>query len=232
MAHVSIVSHWHLFLDDLEHSPQAFYSTLESAIERRRIPDAQTSRVTITEGGVVAGDPGLPAIDRIFVRVQREGFTLDVCAAPFGKGFFVSWWLTKPSRKGLFYALLAATAIFAVPVVLAAFSFLTGAFGMLLGATWTMILVSAGVAIAGYQLRRGFLGLEAEVRTVPVVGSMYDYLVRPADHYRLDLAESFLSAVHLSVLEVIDGIANTKGVRGPTDIERRPVFREFYRRAS
>lgn len=199
MEHVGLVSRWHLFLDGLEHSPLAFYTALESAIERRRIPDARSSRVTLFDGGDRSSG-------RVCVRVQREDLTMDIFAAPFGSGFFVSWWLTRPSRRGLLYLALAIGAILAVPVCAATFGFLAGALGVLLGGVWTAIFLLAGLALLAHRIRRGFLGVEPEVCALPVLGPIYDWVFAPANACPSDAAESFSSAIHSAVLEVADGL--------------------------
>jgi hypothetical protein len=42
--------------------------------------------VTHKEGGSFSSK-------RIYLRVVRQGVTFDICGAPFGSGFFASWWL-------------------------------------------------------------------------------------------------------------------------------------------
>lgn len=78
--------HWSTLVEGLEASPQECYAAIEEAIERREIPGARTSRVTYNEGGFLSAD-------RIYLRVNRKQLGIDICAAPFGKGFFFSWWL-------------------------------------------------------------------------------------------------------------------------------------------
>lgn len=35
------------------------------------------------------------------MRVRFEGYTFDICAAPYGKGFFVSWWFGEEFSLGM-----------------------------------------------------------------------------------------------------------------------------------
>src|SRR3989337_2241358 len=93
MAQVAAVfSHWYHLLEGLQESPMSFYESLESAIKKRELPDIAISRVDYHEGGVFSAK-------REYLRVSRQNQVFDVCAAPFGAGFFVSWWLgeLKPS---------------------------------------------------------------------------------------------------------------------------------------
>ena len=35
---------------------------------------------------------------REYLRMQRGKYAFDICAAPFGNGFFVSWWFTSTTK--------------------------------------------------------------------------------------------------------------------------------------
>jgi hypothetical protein len=84
----SVISHWYQLLGSLQASPKEFYASIEQAIERRNVPDAKRSRVDWREGGLLSAK-------REYLRVQRREYTFDICGAPFGTGFFVSWWLVE-----------------------------------------------------------------------------------------------------------------------------------------
>ncbi|MFZ1977977.1 MAG: hypothetical protein WAV76_08470 [Bacteroidota bacterium] len=87
MAAKSVVfSHWFHLLEGLQESPQSFYATLEAAIKKRELPDVVISRIDYKEGGMFSAK-------REYCRVKRKKLIFDVCAAPFGRGFFISWWL-------------------------------------------------------------------------------------------------------------------------------------------
>ena len=81
-----IISHWDKLLEDLHLSVQAFYSAVEEALRRRRIPNSRFFRIDWREGVPFSAR-------REYLRVVRNGFVFDICGAPFGTGFFVSWWL-------------------------------------------------------------------------------------------------------------------------------------------
>lgn len=82
-----ILSRWHRLTEGLQVSSQAFYTAVEQAIERRKLPDVRVSRVEHSEGGILSAK-------RQYLRVCRKEHIFDICAAPFGPAaFFVSWWL-------------------------------------------------------------------------------------------------------------------------------------------
>lgn len=82
----NIISHWYHLIDNAQASSKEFYASVEQYLQKRQVPDVQTSRVDWPEGG-----PFSPR--REYLRVQRKDYIFDVCAAPFGSGFFFSWWL-------------------------------------------------------------------------------------------------------------------------------------------
>jgi hypothetical protein len=88
MAEAQFLSHWYQLIEGMSHSTQEFYGALEEAISRRDIPKVKTGRVEHAEGGLLGGK-------RQYFRVTCRKLIFDVCAAPFGTGFFFSWWLAK-----------------------------------------------------------------------------------------------------------------------------------------
>ncbi len=84
-------AHWYHLTEGLQESSQKFYSSVEEAIRKRQISDVKLSRIDYKEGGIFSAK-------REYLRVKWKKYIFDICAAPFGTGFFISWWLgTKPS---------------------------------------------------------------------------------------------------------------------------------------
>ncbi len=98
-----VVAHWSTLVENFRVSPQGFYGAVAGAIQRREIPGATTSKVLWSEAGALSAD-------REYFRVTRGRLVFDVCAAPFGKGFFSSWWLAeaRPSLRFLYGTLIGA----------------------------------------------------------------------------------------------------------------------------
>lgn len=93
----TVISHWYHLIEGLQESPQKFYAALEKAIDIRQIPDISLSHIHYRESGAISGK-------REYLRARRKEFLFDVCAAPFGTGFFVSWWLGE--SPGLFWRVI------------------------------------------------------------------------------------------------------------------------------
>lgn len=105
----SILSHWHKLFEGFQESPQRIYDLLEEAIDKRKIPDIKVSRIVYPEGGALSAK-------REYLRVRRKEHIFDICVAPFGTGFFISWWLGKGKR--LSWLLISLLVILLLPVLL------------------------------------------------------------------------------------------------------------------
>jgi hypothetical protein len=79
---------------DLKLSSQEFYKTVELEIIERQIPNVSLSRVTHRQSSIFTAK-------REYLRVTRHEYVFDICAAPFGTGFFFSWWLGYRNRSVL-----------------------------------------------------------------------------------------------------------------------------------
>lgn len=81
-----VFSNWYHLLEGVKASPLEFYASVDRALERRQVPDSRSSRVEWKEGGLLSAK-------REYLRIRRKEYVFDICAAPFGDAFFVSWWL-------------------------------------------------------------------------------------------------------------------------------------------
>ncbi len=79
---------------DLKLSSQEFYKAVELEIIERQIPNVSLSRVTHSQSSIFAAR-------REYLRVTRYEYIFDICAAPFGTGFFFSWWLGQRNKNVL-----------------------------------------------------------------------------------------------------------------------------------
>lgn len=92
-----LLSHWHQSIPNLQESPQKFYNNLVQAISERNLPGIDISKIEYREGGVFSAK-------RLYLRVRRKEDIFDICAFPFGNGFFFSWWLGE--THGWFWRLV------------------------------------------------------------------------------------------------------------------------------
>jgi hypothetical protein len=159
-----VISHWNTLIEDFNTSPQAFYAELTKAIEKRQMPYAKIDRISFKESHLLSAK-------REYLRIScKNDFYFAVCGAPFGTGFFVSWWLLEPP-DGCLASLFAP---------------------------------------------------------FPLLSAIAKALVKPWTYYRIDTATMFQTMTHQAVLEVVDSIISSQGIKTLPEAERKPVMREFF----
>lgn len=105
-----VLSHWYTLLDGFQYSTRDFYDEIERELVARQVPRLNVSRVEYHEGSVLSDK-------RVYLRLARERFAFDVCAAPFGRSYFFSLRLVEVPRSRLAPIIIALAAI--VGVILA-----------------------------------------------------------------------------------------------------------------
>jgi hypothetical protein len=86
MAQKTIHVHSYEHFADMQHSSADFYLKLEGLIKEYQYPGVLCSYVELPEDGMLSPK-------RRYFCVTRRFLNYYVCAAPFGRSFFVSWWL-------------------------------------------------------------------------------------------------------------------------------------------
>jgi hypothetical protein len=86
-----IVSHWHNLVPGLHVSVEDYYQALNTVIEKRQVPEVKLWVIHYHEGGIASAK-------RMYLRIARRDHIFDICAAPFGTDFFVSWWLGEKMK--------------------------------------------------------------------------------------------------------------------------------------
>jgi hypothetical protein len=215
----NVISHWHHPIENFNTSTLDFYAAVETALQPRQIPDCVSSRIDWREGG-------LHTARREYLRIKRGKLAFDLCAAPFGRTYFFSWWLAElpPSHPLLWAALF----LFALLVIMGICVKVFGFAGFVIGIAACCLCIW----LFGYLVSEQQLGEQVEdvVLAIPVLGYLYARFFQPPTYYKIDSTLAFQAVVHSAVLEVIDRLLNAKGVRALTELERKPIMREFYER--
>lgn len=94
---LTVLSRWHQLYENMTESSQETYRAMEEAIRKRNLPQVRLARINHHEGGIFSAK-------REYLRVKRKELIYDICAAPYGNGFFFSWWLCE--RPSSFWALV------------------------------------------------------------------------------------------------------------------------------
>jgi hypothetical protein len=148
-------------------------------------------------------------------QVSREGLNFDICAAPFGTGYFFSWWLAKISRAFLDFAVLLGIAL--VGVLCLSITYRLGCAGVFMG----FVLFFGMLFGAGFLVRYGEIGLEPTVLSMPITGFAYGFIFRPVTYFNEDTATMFRESVHHAVTEAIDQVTSAQGMRGLSEEARK-----------
>lgn len=211
-----VLSHWSQLIENLEASPLEFYEEVEERIERRGIPHTELSRIDYFESGVMSEK-------REYLRARRERLVFDICGAPFGNGFFISWWLGERQSPYGWLALLGVVLLIALLI-----SLFIDPLGIFLGILFGLISSAFVIGLVGNVATREFPEVDAALAAMPLLGGLYERWVRPNTYYRRDTALMYRDAIHASVQEVIAEMTDSQGVRALSEAEKRPVLREFF----
>lgn len=161
----SILSHWNHMVPGMQQSSADFYVAIERALMAHQLDDVKLERVNMAEGGLLSAK-------REYLQIRRRDHVFHICAAPFGSGFFVSWWLGEVES-----------------------------------------------------------GIFAWLSSLPFVGWLFRIfasLAKPITYFRIDTGLMFQSVTHGAVLEALDASTAAKGVRALSELERKPVMRDFF----
>lgn len=231
-----LVAHWSKLFENFEASPQSCYEAVEAALARRQIPEIRISRVFWKETGLFSAE-------REYLRAERKRHVLDVCAAPFGTGFFFSSWLlidrprfTLAHFLGMLTGLAAILCCQTIWSELMRWYVRTYRVPPPLVLPYSTILGAVLIALAVLLLvmRAARLGqrsaLEEFLLGLTIIGPIIDLFYRRVTYYEIDTALAFQAASHAAILEVIDQLTTAKGMRPMTEDERKPVLRDFFKR--
>src|SRR5437867_10644168 len=86
------LSYWCKLFDNFNFSPKEFYAMTTKNLEGREIPDLEKQFIMFQQSGVISAK-------RLYMQLRRERLVFEVCAAPFGTGFFVSSRLSDKRRE-------------------------------------------------------------------------------------------------------------------------------------
>lgn len=155
------IGNWAYLFPELEFDPESFYSQVEELLKARSIPNIFTTKRNIKEYGALSHF-------RVYLEVKRGDYIFHICAAPWGTGFFFSWWL-----------------------------------------------------------REKLSSLDELLIMIPVVGPRIVKLRQYKSYYKLDTDIMFRKSVHECIMAAIDQITESKGLRGLSELERKPDLRSF-----
>jgi hypothetical protein len=146
---------------------------------------------------------------------------------PFGNGYFFSWWLARIPRVLLdFVFLFCSLAFGSLLMKILAKGGEDGSPGCL-GVFLAPLAFFGLLFLLGLFVRYGDSGLEPTVLSMPITGFLYGLVFRPVTYFNEDTALMFQEAVQSAVLEAIEGLRASKGLRALSYDERKPSLRNL-----
>ena len=82
------VGNWSHLFPDMQQDPEEFYKLVEEILKEKQLPEIQTGRRMFYQGDVFS-------YNRLYLEVTRGDYIFHICAAPWGTGFFFSWWVRQ-----------------------------------------------------------------------------------------------------------------------------------------
>ena len=86
-------SHWNTLIDNFSFSTKEFYDLLKKELQAHGIEGIQMHEVSLSTGGALSEK-------RVYLRIEWNNVLYDICASPFGHGFYISWWLFLKTSFG------------------------------------------------------------------------------------------------------------------------------------
>ena len=208
-----VLESWHSFCADFNMQPTSFYESVEKELTARKIPALDMSRVEWLEGGALSAK-------RLYLRLTREKWVFDICAAPFGTGFFFSYRFTELPLQIIPLLVLALVVL----VIGAVFAKVLGFFFGFLVYAFVLVLFSWCLKnLPRFQLP----DLDSFMIRVPGLGDIYERFLRNDSYYREDTRLMYLATVPAVVKKLSEDATLANGVKQPSGKSGVPVLKEL-----
>ncbi len=234
----NVVSHWYTVTEGMHFSAVEFYDSIEEELTNRKVPRLRARRVEYHEGSALSDR-------RLYLRLARERFAFEACAAPFGTDFFFSLRFVEIPRGGwvqltlLFLAV--ASAIYGLSQLALYAYYRAGLqFWVILG-----LLTVLGILFsvrrqrkrnekwigAGETKPRVMPDFDAILLSLPVIGEWYEK-VRKETYYRYDTRVVFHSLITEIVKKRVEHVTAAHGVKLLRTYDYNPILGELYKSAT
>jgi hypothetical protein len=87
-SETTVHAHKYQHFEDLQLSTKDFYTLVRDLVEEYRYPGVTCTPVNMKEAGLFSSS-------RDYLRISKGRHHYFVCASPFGRSFFISWWLQE-----------------------------------------------------------------------------------------------------------------------------------------
>jgi peptidoglycan hydrolase-like protein with peptidoglycan-binding domain len=209
---------WCDLIKGITATPSEVYDIIEEHVANMKVPELEISREFWHEGGALSAK-------RQYLRFARERLVFDICAAPFGTSFFLSF------RCSEIPLVIDPLAIFVVlSVIGGALSGLALAFGLVWGGIILVFILSLVVFLMRSAVLRGLGNVDRVLMKTPLLAPLYEIFLRPVTYYRIDSTAMYLQAVQGAVAEAFQKIFGDQAPNLLPETVPKPVLDEIYRK--
>jgi len=220
-------AHWCQLIEGLQASPSTFYKSVEAALDRRQIPRLERSYVLWPEGGLVSAK-------RQYLRLTGRGMLFDICAAPFGTGFFVSYRRVDRQIPWLLIALafLFAGLVLICTIFLGMFIYILvnhdigdlPAVVLFAGTVLGAYLLFASMATSVLLFMYGFAkNIDTWMVHHPFLYIIYQRISGHATYFKIDSTIMFELAIKAAVSESVNALTEEQKLAPVGDLDEKPV---------
>ena len=181
----------------------------------RKFPSIEISRVEFAEGGLISNQ-------HLYLRLMRERFAIDTCAAPFGSHYFFSCRFVHVPALVRLWHIVAAILFFGL-----VFNLLIKPLGFIFAVIAVVGLLFALVGVL--RNAEALTDLDTLLLKIPVVATIYENWFRMETYYRIDTRTLFKKILPDLIKTAAEEITAAKGVKLVRQSEPPPILAELYR---
>ena len=211
-----ILDWWIYSADGFSISAQEFYTAVEKQLDGYKISDMETIRYEFAEGGLLSDQ-------RTYLRLMRERFAIETCAAPFGSVYFFSCRTVHvPALVRLWHILAAGLFLILIGYLLI----------KPLGFIFAIIaMVALLFAIVGVLRNAGGVAadLDSLLLRIPVVATIYEDWFRVDTYHRADTRTLYIKILPELIKGVAEEVCAAKGVKLERQHQLPPMLDELHR---
>jgi len=232
----SIISHWYAAVDGVQFSANDFYESILDDLATQKLPKLSSSQIEYHEGGALSDK-------RVYLRLARERFAFDICAAPFGTGYFFSIRFVEKPRSWLrlFVSLVLALILWNVGwrayyTAQANFWWVIGLIALGAGGYWVIkrqrdnTNLSSKPTDTATSLPVEMPDFDSFFLNTAVIGDLYER-TRKNTYYRYDTRLLYHTVVFELVKKKVDEFTADHGVKLLRTYDYNPILGELYKPA-
>jgi hypothetical protein len=198
-----ILSYSYSFKENFKMPSRDFYEAALREMEVRQIPKLETSYQEFLEGG-------LQTDQREYLRLTRERMVFDICAAPFGTGFFFSCRLSiLPLKVSVLGIVILLAALFQAWQALVDSTGKTGG-SIVFGLSLVLVL-----CCMQWISEMGLQEVDVFLTRLPVIGPLYERFFQSETYYRQDTRKMYTETVPAIVQGLVQQFTAAQGVGLP-----------------